>query len=326
MPRPERLEYKGAFYHVMNRGRGRENIFHGREYYDAFLQTVEEAHQRFGMRIHGYCLMSNHYHLILETPHANLARVMRHINGIYTQRHNRLKQTDGSLFRGRYKSIIIDADSYLLQLSCYVHRNPIETQKPLVDRLEEYLWSSYPAYIGKAKSPDWLYREMTYDLLGAKQRYRGYEAYVQSGLDEKLKVFYRKGNQASVLSGADFRSWLYEEKHPEYRAEKKLAILSQDLSLATITTLVAAYYKTSNDHLRAVVREPKKGLEARKVAMYCCQVLGDHRLSTITEYFNLSHVGSVSYITHQVRKRAAEDRQFANALDRLFAYIMKQAI
>ena len=108
MPRPTRIQYENAFYHVMNRGRGRQRIFHNDAYYQEFLKTLEEAYQRFDAIIHAYCLMGNHYHLLIETPRANLDRIMRHINGIYTQRYNRLKGTDGPLFRGRYKPILVD--------------------------------------------------------------------------------------------------------------------------------------------------------------------------------------------------------------------------
>ena len=84
MPRPQRIQYENAFYHVMNRGRGRQTIFHDEEFYIAFLDTLKEAHDRFDAIIHAYCLMGNHYHLLIETPRANLDRIMRHINGIYT--------------------------------------------------------------------------------------------------------------------------------------------------------------------------------------------------------------------------------------------------
>ena len=106
--------------------------FHGPEYYDDFLKCFHEAHKRFGVEVHSYCLMGNHYHLLLKTPRGNLSRTMQHIDGVYTQRHNRRKRTDGSLFRGRYKAIVIDASNYLLQVSRYIHRNPIELKKPLV--------------------------------------------------------------------------------------------------------------------------------------------------------------------------------------------------
>ena len=159
MPRPHRIEYNDAFYHVMNRGRGYQRIFYSPPYCNAFLTTLAETHQRFGVLIHGYCLIGNHYHLLLQTPRGNLDRAMRHINGVYTQRYNRLKHTDGPLFRGRYKAFLVDEDHYLLQLSRYIHRNPVEAKPPLVQSLDTYPWSSYPAYINYTKAPAWLQRD-----------------------------------------------------------------------------------------------------------------------------------------------------------------------
>jgi hypothetical protein len=138
--------------------------------------------------------MSNHYHLLVQTPHANISRAMRHINGVYTQRYNRLNGSDGPLFRGRFKSILVDSDAYLLQLSRYIHRNPIETQRPMVDLLDKYPWSSYPSYVNKAPCPDWLNRDLTYQLLGAKQRYVGYASYVSEGNSEQVLNSYNKCN------------------------------------------------------------------------------------------------------------------------------------
>ena len=122
MPRPVRIQYEDGLYHVMNRGRARQKIFHGPAYYSTFLQTLEEAHNRFDAQIHAYCLMGNHYHLLMGAPRANLDRIMRHVNGVYTQRYNRLKRTDGLLFRGGYKAILVDEDAYLLQVGRYIHR------------------------------------------------------------------------------------------------------------------------------------------------------------------------------------------------------------
>ena len=117
MARPLRIEYPGAWYHVMNRGAGRKKIFNATPHYELFLTLLEEVSERFGAEIHAYCLMGNHYHLLLHTPEGNLQRSMRHLNGVYTQRYNRMRGTDGPLFRGRYKAIVVDADHYLLHLS-----------------------------------------------------------------------------------------------------------------------------------------------------------------------------------------------------------------
>lgn len=181
MPRPFRIEYDHAFYHVMNRGRGGKTLFHGKAYYEAFLQSLAEAWERFQAVIHAYCLMGNHYHLLIETPEANLSRIMRHIDGVFTQRHNRLIRTDGPQFRGRYKAILVDADAYLLSLSRYIHRNPIDVRRPLVRALAAYRWSSYPAYINQAPCPAWLCRDLTYATLGQRQRYAEYRNFVAGG-------------------------------------------------------------------------------------------------------------------------------------------------
>src|ERR1700722_14362351 len=101
MPRPLRLEYEDAWYHVMNRGAGRKDIFKTDEHRNIFLDLLGQANKLFGAEFHAYCLMDNHYHLLIKTPRANLSRIMRHINGIYTQKFNQLLSRDGQLFRGR---------------------------------------------------------------------------------------------------------------------------------------------------------------------------------------------------------------------------------
>ncbi|MEW6186019.1 MAG: transposase [Thermodesulfobacteriota bacterium] len=111
MSRPLRIEYPGAWYHVMNRGRRKEEVFHGKNDYAQFIDILKESAQLWKLRIVAYCLMPNHYHLLLQTPEANLSRCLRHIDGVYTQSYNRSHGTDGPLFRGRYKSILVDADS-----------------------------------------------------------------------------------------------------------------------------------------------------------------------------------------------------------------------
>ena len=116
MSRPLRIQYPDAWYHLMNRGRRREEIYTDKHDYMGFIELLQEATEMFNVCISAYCLMPNHYHLLIQTPDANLSRCMRHINGVYTQRFNRRHGHDGPLFRGRYKSILIDQDSYLLEL------------------------------------------------------------------------------------------------------------------------------------------------------------------------------------------------------------------
>ena len=174
-------------------------------YYQTSIDLLKDAHERFGCIIHCYCLMGNHYHLLLETPNANLSRIMRHINGVYTQFYNRLKQTDGSLFRGRFKSILVDKDAYILQLSRYIHRNPIGMKNPLVSKLEDYKWSSYRAFIGKEKDVNWLNRQFTNDILGHKQKYKAYKSFMSQGVDKETQGYFSGKQIPSIIGETGFK-------------------------------------------------------------------------------------------------------------------------
>ncbi|GJL53934.1 MAG: hypothetical protein NPIRA02_10660 [Nitrospirales bacterium] len=324
MPRPPRIAYEHALYHVMNRGRARQRVFHDPRYYQAFLDTLGEVHARFQGVIHAYCLMGNHYHLMVETPRANLSRIMRHLNGVYTQRHNRLKRTDGPLFRGRYKAILVEQDAYLLQVSRYIHRNPLDETHPLVKNLADYPWSSFPAYIGQVKPPAWLCRDTTYDLLGAKQQYAAYRRYVLEGIDDDTADFYQQGNTPAVMGEPEFKAWIYDDILPELEAEEKSRVLRPRLPMQAVVTSVAQAYRTTPTRITTVIKGPQSSNEARKLAMYLCQELADVQLKDIANYFQLRHVGSVSCCTHQVRQKKRTDARFAARLDKVIKHIINQ--
>jgi len=274
MPRPLRIEYENAYYHVMNRGRGHEDIFHSQEYFQAFLLTLEEAHHRFGLQIHSYCLMPNHYHLLVKTPEANLGRAMRHINGIYTQRHNRLKKMDGSLFRGRYKAIVIEEDSYQLQISRYIHLNPMKAG--LIERLIEYNWSSYPFYTTRRKKPDWLYTKEIFGQLGTNTKVKEkYKAFVEMGVDEEIKKFYGKGNIMPYLGSDEFRTWVYQQKttNDDMISEQEKYQFRQNMD--KIIEDVAQLFDVT---IKSILQSERgKANIPRWVSLYLCQDISDHR-------------------------------------------------
>jgi putative transposase len=124
--RPLRIKFPNAWYHVMNRGRRAEKIFIDPNDYKVFVDLLKETAGTWNIKVAAYCLIYNHYHIFLKTPEANISRSMRHLNGVYTQRFNRRHKLDGPLFRGRYKSIVVGADHYLLQLVRYIHKNPVK--------------------------------------------------------------------------------------------------------------------------------------------------------------------------------------------------------
>jgi putative transposase len=160
MARKLRLEYEGAIYHIMNLGDRREPIFRDDRDREIFLETLGQAAQKTGWQIHAYCLMSNHFHLVLETPRSNLVAGMKWFLGTYTGRFNRRHKLFGHLFSGRYKSLIVDGSGtgYLRTVCDYVHLNPVRAKllKP-AQKMGHYRWSSYREYLrAPARRPTWL--------------------------------------------------------------------------------------------------------------------------------------------------------------------------
>jgi REP element-mobilizing transposase RayT len=175
MARPLRIEYEGALYHVTSRGNDRGCIFFTDTDREAFLELLGDAVERFSWICHAYCLMTNHYHLVVETPHANLSRGMRHINGVFTQRINRLNKRSGHLLQGRFKSILVEKESYLLELVRYVVLNPVRAK--MVRSTKDWKWSSYRATSGQAEVPafltvEWILSQFDRDLPRAQKAYR----------------------------------------------------------------------------------------------------------------------------------------------------------
>ncbi len=154
MARPLRIEFPGAIYHVTSRGDRREAIYQDDVDKQAQLDVIAQALDRFDAQLLAYCLMGNHYHLVLHTRQGNLSRLMRHVNGVYTQRYNRRHSVVGHLLQGRFKAILVDRDAYLLALCRYVERNPVAAG--IVSDVAEWPWSSYRAHIGQCATPAWL--------------------------------------------------------------------------------------------------------------------------------------------------------------------------
>ncbi len=181
MARPLRLELSGGVYHVTSRGDGREDIYLSDADRVAWLEVFGQVCERFNWVCHAWCQMTNHYHILIETPEANLAQGMRQLNGVYTQRFNRAHARVGHVFQGRYKAILVERDSYLLELARYVVLNPLRAK--MVKRLEAWLWSSYLATCGQAVSPVWLQTDWILAQFGRRRSnaIAGYVSFVHEG-------------------------------------------------------------------------------------------------------------------------------------------------
>lgn len=176
MSRPLRLELAGGLYHVTSCGDGREDIYLSDADRLAWLDVFGQVCKRFNWVCHAWCQMTNHYHILIETPEANLAQGMRQLNGVYTQRFNRAHARVGHVFQGRYKAILVERDSYLLELARYVVLNPLRAR--MVRRLENWHWSSYHATCGQEVAPAWLQTDWILAQFG-RQRASAIRKYVE---------------------------------------------------------------------------------------------------------------------------------------------------
>lgn len=184
MSRPLRLEFAEALYHVTSRGNRREGIYEEDDDRMRFLDLLGDVCHRFRWKIYAYCLMDNHYHLFVETQEGNLSRGMRHLNGVYTQWFNRQHGTGGHVFQGRYKAILVQRESYFLELARYVVLNPVRAG--MAAKAEAWAWSSYRATVGEDPAPDWLDCDGLLANFGSnrKQAVSAYTRFVNEGVDQ----------------------------------------------------------------------------------------------------------------------------------------------
>jgi REP element-mobilizing transposase RayT len=203
MARPLRLEYPGAVYHVTSRGNARQDIVVDDRDRTLFLEKLAHVIDRFGWRCHAFCLMDNHYHLLIETPQPNLSRGMRQLNGTYTQAVNRRHHRVGHLFQGRFTAILVEKEAHLLELCRYVVLNPVRAK--LVNHPRLWAWSSYRDTAGERTAPVWLWTDWILGRFGARQReaQRRYRQFVAEGQDrpkpwEQLKGQIYLGSEAFI--------------------------------------------------------------------------------------------------------------------------------
>ena len=195
-------------------------------------------------------------------------------------------------------------------MSRYAHRNPVETKIPSVRRLEDYQYSSYPAYIGQSELPHWLGVALTKQLLGHKGSIGAYRQFVMQGSDEATIAFHQTGNTGAVFGSDNFKSWVFDELLPELAVEQKDRVIRPNLLVQTICLTVAQFYRVDLKVLCQSSRGSQCENEPRKVAMYFCQHSTGATLREVAECFNHQHYRSASYATNQVKQRKLTDKNF----------------
>jgi REP element-mobilizing transposase RayT len=224
MARPLRIEYPGALYHVINRGHRKEKIFRRVADREVFLEKLIAARRKFGIIVHAYCLMDNHFHLLIETPNANLARAMHTFHASYANWFRVKYQLVGSVFQGRYKAVLVERDDYLVRLSAYIHLNPVRAG--LVDEPESHPWSSYGQYLS-GEATELLSPATVLKYAGGPENYQTIIDRMQ-GEDILPEEMYGRN---ALIGGDDFRAKMREQvaersldanELPEYRGLRQV--------------------------------------------------------------------------------------------------------
>ncbi|UCD56412.1 MAG: transposase [Candidatus Hydrogenedentota bacterium] len=306
MARPLRIEYAGAVYHVTSRGNERKAIFRDDKDREKFFSFLSDLPNRFGVVIHGFVLMGNHYHVLLETRSPNLQRAMHYLNTAYTVYFNRRRRRAGHVLQGRYKAFVIDKDSYLLSVSRYLHLNPVRAG--MVSRPEEYPWSSYREYIGKGTrrgwlTCDWVLEQFSKDPARARHGYKEFVEDAAGGSDNPF---------ASLKAGLVLGSERFFEEIKRKLSVKKDSDVPQTrhfvdaISCDAVIRFVAACHGVEEREITGV---GGWGSRARRICLYLLREFTDMSNAEIAARFQVS--------PSAVRKactRLKEDLEHDNAL------------
>jgi len=307
MARALRIDFEGAWHHVMNRGAGRRLVFRSAAQRAMFLRLLGEVSSIYGVEVHAYGLMGNHYHLLLRTPTAGLGRAMRHLDGVYTQRFNRAVGTDGPLFRGRYKSVLVQEDSHLCCVSRYIHLNPVEAK--LVSRPEEYESSSYRVYLGLESSPQWMHTVETLRRFEPGDTRGNYRRFVESGIDVETRTFYAKKRLRPVLGSADFQERMKccaraagidaDPERPDFRE------MTERPALEAIAAVVCrAFHVAPTDLTPDPQRRSGPIAAARGAVVYLGREIGGQSLEAIADWIGYRSYAGASKAMRRLRNAA----------------------
>lgn len=310
MARPLRIIYEGAIYHVMNRGLNRQAIFKEDQDRKNFLQLLSQLWERWSVEIYAYCLMDNHYHLCLKTHEAKLSRMMRHLNGVYTQSFNRRHGRDGPLFRGRYKALVVQKEAYLHQVVRYIHQNPVEAK--LVKRAKDYPWSSHREYLRSRLRPPWLNTKTLLEYHGSP---KVFEAFVNQGNEEELQASYSGKGWPLVLGDPGFIEKLKEKKLKSSQENVRKERILVRPGLGEVLSKVSKHYGVG---IKTLVNSRRgESNEARKVAIYLGSRLGDYSHAELAKHFGLNNARSISWTVSKVEREMVENRKLRKKVERV---------
>lgn len=321
MSRPLRIEYEGAFYHVICRGERRDEIFRCPADKEKFLSKLEETVDKCGLRIHAYVLMGNHYHLLTETPRGNLSSAMHYLNTSYGNWFRFKYRIVGSVFQGRFKAILVEKDEYLKVLSAYIHLNPVRAG--IVAKPEMYPFSSYAFYASGKDAPKYLHMEDLFEMFGGSKAYRRYvESFPNAGAEIGNDEIYGKnsllGSEAYLrreLNGANSKGKPIDRREqPEARAAARVG--AED-----VLEVLLAEMRIPEDEVWA----RKRGNSHRKLLVFALRRHTDCSLKEIGKVMGMEY-SAVSGLARRFEREAAANPQLRRMVEQLEKGIEKRRL
>ena len=322
MARPLRIQYPDAVYHVTARGNERKAIVQDDEDRQRFIQTVADMVEQYQILCHAWVLMDNHYHLLIETPQANLSRAIRHLNGVYTQAYNRRHHRVGHLFQGRFTSILIEKETYLLELCRYVVLNPVRAG--MVQHPKAWAWSSYRATAGEQTAPEWLTVDWLLGQLG-KRRSRAqssYRQFVSEGIKRQERPWSDRSGQVYLGSEAFLKSI---QNHLTEKEDTEIPRIQKQPARPDIEVLLRQVAKGYGKSVEEVAQPTRRPSEARQVAIYCARRVAGLELRAIAKLFGMGYT-AVSRRVREVAKRIENDQQFRKKIHAILSRDQKLSV
>jgi putative transposase len=306
MARPLRIEFPGALYHVITRGNNRQAVFHDNQDRTAYLEKLFHYCREKEVHLLCYCLLSNHVHLLLETPQGNLSRMMQAFQTSYTVSWNRRHQHTGHVFEQRYKAFLVDKDNYLLQVSRYIHLNPVAAG--IVERPQDYQWSSYRAYL-RGRNTAGLRRESILGHFGSQpeEKIGRYREFVEGALQRREMWVTLPIVKQTFVGDEDFaeRSWRKVMKGPESAGR---------YTVATIVHAVCEIAGIEPEEFGSGTKE-ERIQRGRELFMYIARRYSGARLQEIVRWLGVRDVSTVSHGVKRAERRLKEEGPFRQQIE-----------
>ena len=303
MVRPLRIDYPDAVYHITNRGVNRQAIFFEDGDYKRLIDLLEQICKRMKVEIHGFCLMPNHYHLEITTPESNLSRSIQWLNQSYATYINTRHQRSGHLFQGRFKSVIIEAESHLTALTRYIHQNPVRAG--MVLHPQDYKWSSYRGYLGMDQY-DWLNSTVVLEKYGKtlEEQRKNYREFVEEGAaDNPVKEMV----YGAILGSEKFVEEV-QRKLKSKGEDSEISQLNAARRIMSIESIVTKMAKDAGTDVGQIKRKGGKRNFLREIAIYLCYMNSNKTNREIGEYFGGLDTSSVSVIIRRFKEKLVHNK------------------